>query len=248
MIVFMEPINGVNNNPARANKTVTFRPLPESRITLMGDWLVNYSWDTLYKEDTAHRKAEILQNTLLEKLNLFLPEKRVKYTSQDQVWITPEIKELARKKAREFSKHRRSPKWKSLSALFEKKCNKARSSYYTNIVSDLKNSNPGQWYSKLKRMSNYDQLKTEQICVEEISEYSDLEQAEIIAENFSKISHEYDAIDTVKIARHTASANGNLKPMSVFEPYQVHEYLRKIKTNTATVKGDIPAKIKRICP
>ena len=113
----------------------------------------------------------------------------------------------------------------------------------------MKNSNPGQWYSKLKRMSNYDQLKTEQICVEEISEYSDLEQAEIIAENFSKISNEYDAIDTVKIARHTASANGNLKPMSVFEPYQVHEYLRKIKTNTATVKGDIPAKlIKEFAP
>ena len=175
MIVFMEPINGVNNNPARANKTVTFRPLPESGITLMGDWLVNYSWDTLYKEDTAHRKAEILQNTLLEKLNLFLPEKRVKYTSQDQVWITPEIKELARKKAREFSKHRRSPKWKALSALFEKKCNKARSSYYTNIVSDLKNSNPGQWYSKLKRMSNYNQLKTEQICVEEIAEQAEAE-------------------------------------------------------------------------
>ena len=249
MIVFMEPINGVNNNPARVKKTVTFRPLPESGIRLMGAWLVNHSWDTLYRADTAHRKAEIFQNTLLEKLNLFLPEKTVQYTSQDQVWITPEIKQLARKKSREFSKHRRSPKWKTLNSLYEQKCQKARSLCYTNIVSDLKNSNPGQWYSKLKRMCNYDQLKTEKTCVEEISQYSDLEQAEIIAEKFSNVSNQYEAIDSDQITRHTIGAKGNPKSMPTFEAYQVYEYLRKIKTNTSTVKGDIPAKlIKEFAP
>ena len=103
------------------------------------------------------------------------------------------------------------------------------------IVSDLKNSNPGQWYSKLKRMCNYDQTKTEKTCVEEISDYSDLEQAEIIAEKFSNISNQYEAIDSVQIARHTTSEKGNQKSMPVFEAYQVHEYLRKIKTNTSTI-------------
>ena len=130
-----------------------------------------------------------LQNTLMEKLNLYLPEKVVTYTSDDQVWVTPELKQLARKKSREYFKHRKSPKWKTLSALYEEKCYKARTSYYTNIVSDLKTSNPGQWYSKLKRMSNYEQTKTEQIRVEEISHLSDKEQAEVIEENFSKISN-----------------------------------------------------------
>ena len=174
---------------------------------------------------------------------MYLPEKVVTYTSQDQVWVTPEIKQLARKKSREFFKHRKSPKWKTLSTLYEQKCKKARTDYYTNIVSDLKTSNPGQWYSKLKRMSNYDQTKTEQISVEEICQFSDEEQAEIIAENFSRISNQYDQIDSDKIARHTTRTKGNNKSMPIFEPHEVYDFLRKIKTNTATVKEDIPAKI-----
>ena len=50
-------------------KIVTFRPLPQSGISLMGDWIVNFNWENLYNATTAHEKAEILQNTLLEKLN-----------------------------------------------------------------------------------------------------------------------------------------------------------------------------------
>ena len=96
--------------------------------------------------------------------------------------------------------------------------------YYINIVSDLKHSNPGQWYSKLKRMSSYDQLKCEQVNVEDISDFTDIEQAEMIAENFSKISNEYDPIDPTKIVLNEAND-------------------KKIQTNTSTVKGDIPAKI-----
>ena len=66
------------------------------------------------KAETAHEKAYIFQNILLEKLNDFLPEKIVNFTSEDQVWVTPEIKDIARKKSREFFKHRKSPKWNTL--------------------------------------------------------------------------------------------------------------------------------------
>ena len=92
-------------------------------------------------------------------------------------------------------------------------------------------------------MSNYDQIKTEQINVEEISHLSDIQQAEVIAENFAEISNQYESVIPSKIARHTTGAKGCQKSMPKIEPYQVHEYLRRIKTNTATVKGDIPAKI-----
>ena len=82
---------------------------------------------------------------------------------------------------------------------FEAKCELAKKSYYTNIVSDLKLSNPSQWYSKLKRMTSHDQLKTEQVNVEEISHLSDQDQAEKIADSFSTISNQYDEIDPAKI-------------------------------------------------
>ena len=99
---------------------------------------------------------------------MYFTRKSVKFTSEDQVWITPELKDISRKKQREFFKHRKSSKWRNLNKLFEEKSELAKKSYYTNIVADLKNSHPDQWYSKLKRMTNHDQLKSEQVNVEEI--------------------------------------------------------------------------------
>ena len=239
MIVHMEPINSINNNPARKIKTVKYRPLPESGIKEMGNWIVNHDWAGVYSATTAHEKAHILQTTLLEKLDTFLPEKVAKFTSEDQVWITPEIKDISRRKRREFSKNRKSPKWETLYKLFSEKCKIAKESYYTSIVSDLKYSNPGQWYSKLKRMSSHDQLKSEQVNIEEICHLSDQAQAEVIADSFSKISSQYEPIDAEKLTL----LPENEKPIPVIESHEIYEYLKKIKTNTATVKGDVPAKI-----
>ena len=177
--------------------------------------------------------------TLFEKLNLFLPEKAVKFTSEDQVWITPEIKNISRRKRREFSKHRKSPKWKTLNKIFEEKCDLARKSYYENIVSDLKTSNPGQWHSKLKRMTSYDQMKADEVIVDSICHLSDQDQAEQIADSFMKVSNQYDPIDPKQIYLKAE----NEKPVPVIEPHEVYEYLKKIKTNTSTVKDDVPAKI-----
>ena len=83
--------------------------------------------------------------------------------------------------------------------LFHKKCEIAKQSYYENIVADLKHSNPGQWYSKLKRMTSNDQLKTEQVNIESICHLSDQDQAELIADSFSKVSNEYEPINPEKI-------------------------------------------------
>ena len=103
-IVFMKPVDAINNNPARKVKPVKCWPLPESGIREMGKWIVSFNWQQVYEAETAHQKAELFQNILLEKLNTFLPEKIVKFTSEDQVWVTPEIKEISRRKRREFSK------------------------------------------------------------------------------------------------------------------------------------------------
>jgi hypothetical protein len=181
----------------------------------------------------------LLQSILPEKLDTFLPQKTVKFSSEDQVWATPEIKDISRKKRREYLKHRKSSKWKALEEILNEKCEIANQSFYENIVQDLKNSNPGQWYSKVKRMTSYDQLKSEQVIVESICHLSDKDQVEIVADSFSKVSNQYDEINPEKIC--LRSANNKASPK--FEAHQIYEYLKKIKTNTSTVKDDIPAKI-----
>ena len=107
------------------------------------------------------------------------------------------------------------------------------------MIDDVLSARDGQWYSKLKRISNYDQTKSEQVQVDEITHLSDKEQAEAIADSFSAISNEYQPInkEAIKIPTFPQSS------IPQFKPYQVRKYLEKIKTNKSTAPGDIPAKI-----
>ena len=58
----------------------------------------------------------------------------------------------------------------------------------------MKTSNPRQWYRNLKRIAGYD-AKEDKPIVEEKKNFSDIDQAEHIAESFSKISNQYAPID-----------------------------------------------------
>ena len=128
----------------------------------------------------------------LKKLNEFIPSKIRKISSDDQPFCTEKMKHLKRLKSREYNKNRRSNKWQKLNKLFKKEVSKAKKGYYKTIVKDLKESNPRQWYSKLKRLCSYDQNKSDPIIVETIKHLSDKEQAELIADKFSKVSQEYE--------------------------------------------------------
>ena len=94
-------------------------------------------------------------------------------------------------------------------------CLEAKSNYYSNIVEDLKESAPGQWYSKLKRMASHDEIRGEQVSVEEIEHLTNKEQAEIIADKFSQISNKYEPINAKDI---DIESSKNNTPVTVLEP------------------------------
>ena len=85
---------------------------------------IKIDWLDVYSAITSHDQADIFQTTLLQKLNQFLPEKVIKFSSDDQVWVTPEIKMISRKKCREYFKNRKSSKWKALQNLLTEKSEK----------------------------------------------------------------------------------------------------------------------------
>ena len=68
--------------------------MPESGISQFRNWIENHSFDNVYNAITAHDKSSIFQAELLEALNKFLPEKTTTFSSDDQAWCTPEIKEI----------------------------------------------------------------------------------------------------------------------------------------------------------
>ena len=76
LIVVGRPINVINNKPARTFRKVTVRPLPQSGLDKLSEWMRGQDWSEVITETNVDKKAEILQNILLEKINYFLPEKK----------------------------------------------------------------------------------------------------------------------------------------------------------------------------
>ena len=113
------------------------------------------------------------------------------------------------------------------------------------MIDDVMVAREGQWYSKLKRIANYDQAKTEKVQFDEISHLNDKEQAEAIADSFSEISWEYEPVNKDKIEIPSFSKASIPK----IPTWKVREHLQQIKSNKSTAPGDIPAKvIKQLLP
>ena len=188
-IVKMKPINTLENITARNKRQVTLCPIPKSGVTNLLQWADNQIWENVLNVKSTHQKAKNLQDTLMEATNKFLPLKTVNFSSDDSPWVTPQIKTTIRKRQREYRKHRRSDKWAILDIKVKDLVKNVKAKYYKNVVQKLKESNDGQWYSKLKNMSRFDQHLQEPIILSEISEHSDQEQAELIADKFSHSFH-----------------------------------------------------------
>ena len=130
----------------------------------------------------------------MDKVDEFLPQKQRKVSSDDQPFCTEEMKRLKRLKAREYHKHRRSLKWWDLNEKYKRAVSKAKKTYYKNFIKDLKTAKTSQWFSLLKKLCSYDQHKSDPVIVESIKHLSNEEQAEAIADKFSRVSQEYDPL------------------------------------------------------
>ena len=145
-MVLMTPISNINNNPGRIIKQVSFRPITELGLQQMRLWLNNEDWRELSYEKSAHKKAELLQNYLVEKYEEFFPEKTKKVCIDDQPFFNQKLMQLKRKKCREYRKHRRSYKWKTLNTAYTKEILIAKKQFYRNKIKNLRKSKPGNWY------------------------------------------------------------------------------------------------------
>ena len=239
LIVVMRPVDTVNNKPGRTFREVNVRPLPSSGLAKFRAWIQNQDWAQVLNSQLIDTKAEILHAMVLNKLDEYCPEKKRKISSDDQPWFTEQLKRLDRRKRREFHKNRRSKRYKNLQKLFDKKISQEKRKFKAKMIDDVMTARDSQWYSKLKRITNYGQTKSDLVQVDEISHLSDKEQAEAIADSFSAISNEYEPVnkDAINIPPFQNSDIPQLKP------YQVRKHLEKIKTNKSTAPGDIPAKI-----
>ena len=62
--------------------------------------------------------------------------------NDDMPWVSKNLKILDRQRRREFSKNKKSEKWKKLNSEYKEKLKSEQCSYYRNFVEDLKSSKP----------------------------------------------------------------------------------------------------------
>ena len=156
-------------------------------------------WSEILLEDSVDKKAELLIGQMRNALDQYLPEKVIRIASDDEPRFTDELKKLDRKKRRKYSRNRKSAKYKRLSCIYQERVSKAKIKYKQNMIDDVKSAKSGEWFSKLKRISRYDEGQSEVIQVEEISHLTDQEQAEMIADKLSAISNSYKGVEMTDI-------------------------------------------------
>ena len=195
----MKPINKSEANCSRTFRNITVRPITHSGISKLEIWFKTQTWDQILMVNCVNKKVENLQNMVCNKVQEYLPIKNRKIAVDDQPWYTEELKNLKRKKSREYNKNRKSEKYMILNNKYEKKLKMAKRKYKKKTIDDVLTSSERQWYSKLKKMTNFDQQKYEPVQVEAIESLPKETQANIIADKFSSLSNEYKPIDRNKI-------------------------------------------------
>ena len=238
LMVIMQPITDANTFPGRKSKVINTRPLPPENVTNFENSINQIDWTELYDEKSATKKVEIFENEINTNIDLHLPLKQLKITDDDQPWVTNEIKSLKRKKTREYWKNGRSDKWLQLKTKYDSECAKEKGQFYSKFVEDLKTSNPSQWYSKLKRLCAYDQVRFEPFDVEELQDVPDPVAANLIADQFAKVSQQFPPVNTEALPAHQPS-----RPHPTIFPHQVKDQILKAKKTKGTLEGDIPIKL-----
>ena len=239
LMVVMSPITVLNNKCARTTRKITTRPISELGLQKMQQWIENESWSEVTLEDCANKKAEILQNLLVNKYHEFFPEKTRIVSSDDQPFFNEKLSLLKRRKGREYSKHRRSAKWKKMEQIYNHELSRAKKGFYRKRIKNLRKSKPAKWYSELKKLTSFDQQQSENIIVENIKDLPVSEQAELIADSFSKVSQEYEKLRVEDIKIPEFSEN----EIPQFNEDEIRDILSQMDTNKSNVCGDIPARI-----
>ena len=113
----------------------------------------------------------------------------------------------------------------------------AKHTFYKKQIDDCKNARTSQWYSKLKRITRYDQHLSESFEVEEISGLSHEEQANAILDSILKVNNSYEPLkkEDIEIPHFEKDS------IPFLNEHQVEFHIKQLRSKPSTPPGDIPA-------
>ena len=204
-IVIFAPKSDPNFAVKRKKKVVTTRPIPDSQIPAFGRDIQSQSWIEVLEEPDLELKVTNFHHIITSVRNRHFKQRRVTISNLDKKWMTPELKTLLRKVQREILQNRKSRKWRKLKFEFKQKKRKTIKAFHSKFVSDLKSSNPRQFYQMAKRIGAVDQMNTGKLSVKCLAGLSDCASAEAVGQSFAAVSAEQSPLDRTQLPAYLPS-------------------------------------------
>jgi hypothetical protein len=243
------PLAATSESVVNVYEEKVFRPLPDSGKHEFMKWVHSNVWDCVSENDSPTQQFENFEKLVQEKVDFFLPEKKIRVTKKDKEYITAELKNLDRKKKREWSKNGKSQKYISLKSEFDQKLKKAASQFITKCVTDLRSEHPGRAAATLKRLGGQPGdceeggTFTLQNHIDE--NLSVEEQLERFGDYFSAVSQEFPPLELGQLSDFTRKKLSDIRPSDIpkVEEYEIHRIIEQLKRKKSSVPGDMPPRL-----
>ena len=195
------------------------------------------------EEEDVHQKVTLFHAYPRSLLDKYFPEKSVTISNLDKTWMTPQLKQLLRQVQRERVNNGKVGKFRKLWSKFRRlKIKKRIKNFNSEFVSELKTTNPGRWYSMMKRLGGLEQMSRGRISIESLEGLTDLECAEAIGQSFASVCQEYSALDRTQLPAFLPA--GRPEEVNIF---QVISKIKKLGKTKSTQPIDIPDMLQVKC-
>ena len=239
-IVIFAPKANPDFHIQRKKRSIKTRPIPDSLIPAFGRDFQAINWSPVLDQTNLDQKTENFHHIITSIRTKHFKQKNVTITNLDKRWMTPELKNLHRKVKREFFLNRKSPKWRKLKKEFKRKKRNSVLRFHEKFVTELKETNPRQFYQMCKRVGAVENMNQGELFVKSLSGLSDNQCAEAVGQHFAAVSQELSPVDLGQLPAYLPA----LPPPQV-EEWQVHTKLKKLKNTRSTLDIDIENKLRK---
>ena len=239
--VLLYPLPSISR-PKRKIRRRVVRPLPDSGLRLFGQWITTNPWSEILQLSDPSDKCSLFCDSLMSKLNAYLPSKEVEFDNNDKEWMTPQLKTMFKQREKAFQR-KDKPLWRRLRNKISRMIMYNKKHFYNTRVSHLKTTNPGAWYRQIKIITKRN-LDSPVIRVPAIAD-DDPKQCEKIADaintQFLSITNDLLPLDRSKLPAYLPSPS----TCPEVQQFEVFTMLKKVKSNKAGLKEDLPPRIIR---
>ena len=237
-VIIVAPKTDITFKIERHKTKIHIRPQPVSKVTQYMQEMGHHSWTEVFQTQDPHDKAHKFHETLTAILDKHLKTKTVKMSSLDKPWFNPALKLKYSEMQKEYYKNAKSAKWKKLRQNFRSSKRKTCKELYSNFVTKMKSTQPGQYHRIAKQIGT--NSNNGNLVIECIKHLDPQKQVEKVAESFANVSQQYDPVNLKELPAYLPSE----EPPQL-EVYKVLQKIQNLKRTKSTLPIDIPENLRK---